>query len=167
MQPGFPRGQAGNMVLAGRRRTIAFFIALGARLRCAIFLTPTAAGQRRRPGVVDRDQALGFQVAEGHMGGPETGRQKLCQPCNIWQASTQAPSSSHSGSRYRHKRADQLLLLPTLQVLRFLVRMEANLRAHPVCSTLWASICGGPGATPRTPRLRLLRHRFVSRRFCD
>ena len=100
MQPGFPRGQAGKMVLAGRRRTIAFFIPLGARLRCAIFLTPTAAGQRRRPSVVDRDQALGFRVAEGHMGGPETGRQKLCQPCNIWRASTQAPSSSHSGSRY-------------------------------------------------------------------
>ena len=70
-------------------------------------------------------------------------------------------------TRYRLKRTDQLLLLPTLQVLRFLVRMEANLRAHPVCSTLWASICGGPCATPRTPRLRLLPHRFVSRRFCD
>ena len=40
------------MVLAGRRRTIAFFIALGARLRCAIFLAPAAAVQRRRPGVV-------------------------------------------------------------------------------------------------------------------
>jgi hypothetical protein len=70
-------------------------------------------------------------------------------------------------TRYRFKGGDQLLLLPTLQVLRFLVRMKANLRAHPVCSTLWASICSGPCATPRTTRLRLLPHRFLSRQFCD
>jgi hypothetical protein len=118
----------------------------------------------------NRPAARGSVIQGQHHAQPQLLKQiceKPCQPLRHMAIVNPSTVLLIRATRYPPKRADQLLLLPTLQVLRFLVRMEGNLRAHPVCSTLWASICGGPCATPRTPRLRLLPHRFVSRRFCD